>query len=113
MYSKARRTKNYILTTTSQATNWEFSALTTPIEIQPKEPKDFTLNVTLADTQGVENTITIKATSKADPNVVAKIKINMKVAPANTEQPIAKFHLSAKTWNAPATVKLDATESSG
>ncbi len=112
LFNNGTDTDNYILTTTSQATNWEFSTLTTPIEIQPKQPKDFTLNVTLADTQGVENTITIKATSKADPNVVAKIKIKMKVAPANTEQPIAKFHLSAKTWNAPATVKLDATESS-
>jgi hypothetical protein len=35
----------------------------------------------------------------------------MRVAPANTEQPIAKFHLSAKTWDAPASVKLDATDS--
>jgi len=112
LFNNGVNTDNYILTTTSQAANWEFSALTTPIEIEAKEPKNFTLNVTLADTQGVENTITIKATSKADPNVVAKIKIKMKVAPANTEQPIAKFHLSAKTWDAPATVKLDATDSS-
>jgi hypothetical protein len=112
LFNNGVNTDNYILTTTSQAANWEFSALTTPIEIEPKEPKNFTLNVTLADTQGVENTITIKATSKADPNVVAKIKVKMRVAPANTEQPIAKFHLSAKTWNAPASVKLDATASS-
>jgi hypothetical protein len=112
LFNNGTSTDNYILTTTSEAANWEFSALTTPIEIEPKEPKNFTLNVTLADTQGVENTITIKATSKADPNVVAKIKVKMRVAPANTEQPIAKFHFSAETWNAPASVKLDATDSS-
>lgn len=112
LFNNGVNTDNYILTTTSEAANWEFSALTTPIEIEPKEPKDFTLNVTLADTQGVENTITVKATSKADPNVVAKIQIQMRVAPANTEQPIAKFHLSATTWDTPTTVKLDATDSS-
>lgn len=112
LFNNGVSTDNYILTTTSEAANWEFSALTTPIEIEPEEPKDFTLNVTLADTQGVENTITVKATSKADPNVVAKIQIKMRVAPANTEQPIAKFHLSATTWNTPTTVKLDATASS-
>ncbi len=112
LFNNGVNADNYILTTISEADSWEFSALTTPIEIKPKEPKNFTLNVTLADTQGVENTITIKATSKADPNMVAKIKIQMRVAPANTEQPIAKFHLSAKTWDTPASVKLDATDSS-
>jgi hypothetical protein len=112
LFNNGVNADNYILTTISEADSWEFSALTTPIEIEPNKPKDFTLNVTLADTQGVENTITIKATSKADPNMVAKIKIKMRVAPANTEQPIAKFHLSAKTWDTPTSVKLDATDSS-
>ncbi|WP_216092623.1 Calx-beta domain-containing protein, partial [Candidatus Marithrix sp. Canyon 246] len=112
LFNNGTNTDNYILTTTSEADDWQFSALTTPIEIEAKEPKNFTLNVTLANTQGVENTITVKATSKTDPNAVAKIKIKMKVAPANTEQPIAKFHFSAKTFDAPTSIKLDATASS-
>lgn len=113
LFNNGATTDSYILTTVSEADDWEFSPLTTPIEIEPNEPKDFSLNVTLANTQGVENTITVKATSQADPNAVAQTKVNIRVAPNQTEQPIAKFHVSpnAETWDAPVSVKLDATES--
>jgi len=99
-------TDTYTLSVTDSE-GWQLGALPNTVTVDGLKSKELTLNVTLPNTQGAVNTITVKATSQADSSVIATTKTQVAV----TQQPTAEFSASTTSGVAPLTVDLDASAS--
>ncbi|MDM8562662.1 PKD domain-containing protein, partial [Candidatus Marithioploca araucensis] len=110
VYNGGPKEDTYTLSAVS-ASGWVVSGLPTTLPIEGLGQSELALNVTLPATPGATDTITVTATSQADPTVVATTEIRVNVI-EDAGKPTASFTASPISGDAPLEVSLDASASS-